>query len=95
MMGSAPAASPNMPRAPRLNLAVRHDAGMVAFADGLRRPFARYWQSGFLADFGDGVRLAAFPLLASQLTRSPSAVAAITARSPPGRRRPPNRWAAA
>ena len=38
-------------------------------------PFARYWLSGFLADFGDGVRLAAFPLLAVQLTRSPTAVA--------------------
>ncbi|MGH3191059.1 MAG: MFS transporter [Streptosporangiaceae bacterium] len=52
---------------------------MVAFAGGFRRPFARYWLSGFLADFGDGVRLAAFPLLAAQLTRSPVAVAAVTA----------------
>lgn len=32
-----------------------------------------------MADFGDGVRLAAFPLLAAQLTRSPTAVAAVTA----------------
>jgi MFS family permease len=32
-----------------------------------------------LADFGDGVRLAAFPLLAAQFTRSPAAVAAVTA----------------
>ena len=35
---------------------------MATFAAGLRTPFARYWLSGFLADFGDGVRLAAFPL---------------------------------
>ena len=52
---------------------------MATFAAGLRTPFARYWLSGFLADFGDGVRLAAFPLLAAQLTRSPAAVAAVTA----------------
>ena len=45
----------------------------------LRTPFARYWLSGFLADFGDGVRLAAFPLLAAHFTRSPTAVAAVTA----------------
>jgi MFS family permease len=44
-----------------------------------RAPFARYWLSGFLADFGDGVRLAAFPLLAAGFTRSPTAVAAVTA----------------
>jgi len=52
---------------------------VVAFAGGFRAPFARYWLSGFLADFGDGVRLAAFPLLAAQLTRSAAAVAAVTA----------------
>ena len=46
---------------------------------GLCTPFARYWLSGFLADFGDGVRLAAFPLLAAGFTRSPTAVAAVTA----------------
>jgi MFS family permease len=45
----------------------------------LRTPFARYWLSGFLADFGDGIRLAAFPLLAAGFTRSPTAVAAVTA----------------
>ncbi len=32
---------------------------MATFAAGLRTPFARYRRSGFLADFGDGVRLAA------------------------------------
>jgi predicted MFS family arabinose efflux permease len=52
---------------------------MVAFAGGHRAPFARYWLSGFCSDFGDGVRLAAFPLLAAQITRSPTAVAAVTA----------------
>lgn len=52
---------------------------MVAVAEGLRRPFARYWLSGFLADFGDGVRLAAFPLLAVRFTHSATAVAAVTA----------------
>ena len=38
---------------------------MATFAAGLRTPFARYWLSGFLADFGDGIRLPAFPLLAA------------------------------
>jgi MFS family permease len=52
---------------------------MSASAAGVRAPFARYWLSKFLADFGDGVRLAALPLLAAQLTRSPAAVAAVTA----------------
>jgi MFS family permease len=51
---------------------------VVAFAGGFRAPFHRYWLSGFLADFGNGVRLAAFPLLAAQLTRAPAAVAAVT-----------------
>jgi MFS family permease len=45
----------------------------------VRAPFPRYWLSAFLADFGDGVRLAAFPLLAAQMTRSPAAVATVTA----------------
>ena len=51
-----------------------HDGG----AAGVRAPFLRYWLSKFLADFGDGVRLAALPLLAAKLTRSPAAVAAVT-----------------
>jgi MFS family permease len=58
---------------------VRHDVEVAALAGGVRRPFTRYWLSGFLADFGDGVRLAAFPLLATELTRSPTAVAAVAA----------------
>jgi hypothetical protein len=45
--------------------------GMAASAAALRGPFLRYWLSGFVANFGDGVRLAALPLLAAQLTRSP------------------------
>lgn len=56
-----------------------HDAGMVASAAAFRKPFLRYWLSGFLDDFGDGIRLAAFPLLAAQITRSPTAVAGVTA----------------
>jgi MFS family permease len=52
---------------------------VATFAAGLRTPFARYSLSAFLADFGDGVRQAAFPLLAAQLTRSPAAVAAVNA----------------
>jgi hypothetical protein len=61
------------------NKASWDDAGMVASAGALRKPFVRYWLSDFLGNFGDGVRLAAFPLLAAQLTRSPTAVAAVTA----------------
>jgi len=52
---------------------------VAAPAAALRGPFLRYWLSGFVANFGDGVRLAALPLLAAQLTRSPTAVAAVTA----------------
>jgi MFS family permease len=51
----------------------------MAMSGLLRMPFYRYWLSGFLSDFGDGVRLAAFPLLAARLTGSPAAVAAVTA----------------
>jgi MFS family permease len=52
---------------------------VATLAGSFRAPFPRYWLSKFLADFGDGVRLAAFPLLAAQLTRAPAAVAAVTA----------------
>jgi MFS family permease len=52
---------------------------VTAYAEELRAPFPRYWLSGFLANFGDGVRLAAFPLLAIHFTRSATAVAAVTA----------------
>ncbi|MGH3302574.1 MAG: MFS transporter [Streptosporangiaceae bacterium] len=53
--------------------------GVVALAERLHAPFGRYWLSGFVANFGDGVRLAAFPLLAAQVTRSPAAIATVTA----------------
>jgi MFS family permease len=52
---------------------------MAGITGGIRAPFGRYWLSGFLSDFSNGVRLAAFPLLAAQQTRAPAAVAAVTA----------------
>jgi len=52
---------------------------VATLAGGFRAPFPRYWLSGFLADFGNGVRLAALPLFAVQFTRSATAVAAVTA----------------
>jgi MFS family permease len=52
---------------------------MTLAVAGVMAPFGRYWLSKFLADFGDGVRLAALPLLATQLTHSPAAVAAVAA----------------
>src|SRR5215467_13039090 len=51
----------------------------MSTAEVIRRPFPRYWLSAFLADFGDGVRMAAFPLLAVQVTGSAAAVAAVSA----------------
>jgi MFS family permease len=56
-----------------------HPADVETFVSQMRAPFARYWLSGSLADFGDGVRLAAFPLLVAQFSGSPSEVAAVTA----------------
>jgi MFS family permease len=41
--------------------------------------FLRFWLADFLASFGDGIRLAAFPLLATELTHSPAIVAAVVA----------------
>ncbi|MFD1649264.1 MFS transporter [Pseudonocardia alaniniphila] len=46
---------------------------------GVGKPFGRYWTAAFLADFGEGLRLAAFPLLAVSWTSSPIAVVAVTA----------------
>ena len=60
-------------------MAVSEGSGPVAFAGRFQVPFHRYWLSGFLSEFGNGIRLAAFPLLAAQLTRAPAAVAAVTA----------------
>jgi MFS family permease len=44
-----------------------------------RFALVRFWSSDFLASFGDGLRLAGFPLLAAQITRSPTAVSAVIA----------------
>lgn len=52
---------------------------MATLTASFRAPFARYRLSGFLANFGDGIRLAALPLLATRFTASPAAVAAVTA----------------
>lgn len=43
--------------------------------------FWRFWAATVLADLGDGIRLAAFPLLAASLTDDPAAVAAVAAAS--------------
>jgi hypothetical protein len=40
---------------------------------------ARHWLPGFLTDLGDGVWLVASLLIAVEFTRSPAAVAAVTA----------------
>lgn len=45
----------------------------------LRNPLLRYWASDFFASFGDGIRLAALPLLATRLTQSPLAIASVVA----------------
>lgn len=45
----------------------------------LRAALRRWWWSSFLASFGDGLRLAAFPLLAAGITRSPTAIATVVA----------------
>jgi MFS family permease len=47
--------------------------------DRLGPTFWRYWAAAALANLGDGIRLAAFPLLAATLTDDPLAVAAVGA----------------
>lgn len=42
-------------------------------------PFARLFTASTFSNLGDGLRLAALPLLAASLTRDPGAIAAITA----------------
>lgn len=49
---------------------------------GAGKPFGRYWTATFLADFSDGIRVAAFPLPAVSLTRAPLAVVTVTAIQP-------------
>src|SRR5262245_265698 len=41
--------------------------------------FVRLWTAGTVSNLGDGVVLAAMPLLAASLTRSPTVVAAVAA----------------
>ena len=45
----------------------------------LGAPFWRLWCAAVLANVGDGIRLAAFPLLAASLTTSPAAVGFVAA----------------
>ncbi|GIJ80247.1 Fucose permease [Micromonospora phaseoli] len=48
-------------------------------APALGRPFWTFWSAAALANLGDGIRVAAFPLLAAALTDDPLAVAAVAA----------------
>jgi MFS family permease len=48
-------------------------------AESLGRPFWSFWTAASLANVGDGIRMAAFPLLAASLTASPAGVAAVAA----------------
>jgi MFS family permease len=52
---------------------------MVSNSVSLGRPFWTFWSAAALANLGDGIRLAAFPLLAASLTANPVGVAAVTA----------------
>ncbi|WP_025619826.1 MFS transporter [Salinispora cortesiana] len=52
---------------------------MVTSSVPLGRPFWTFWSASTLANVGDGIRLAAFPLLAASLTANPIAVAAVAA----------------
>jgi predicted MFS family arabinose efflux permease len=45
----------------------------------LGRPFWTWWSGAVLVNLGDGIRLAAFPLLAAQLTDDPFLVGAVAA----------------
>jgi MFS family permease len=47
--------------------------------NSLGRPFWTFWTAAALANLGDGIRLAAFPLLAAALSSDPRAVAAVAA----------------
>lgn len=44
----------------------------------LGRNFRRLWTAAAVSNFGDGLRLAAFPLLAATITRDPGLVAGLT-----------------
>src|SRR5688500_12742795 len=45
----------------------------------LGRPFWTFWTAAVLVNLGDGIRLAAFPLLAASLSSDPLAVGAVAA----------------
>lgn len=46
---------------------------------GLGSPFWRFWVAAVLANVGDGIRVAAFPLLAASLTQDPALVGLVAA----------------
>ncbi|MDG4826361.1 MFS transporter [Asanoa sp. WMMD1127] len=52
---------------------------MVDRSAALGGAFWRFWGASALANLGDGIRVAAFPLLAAALTASPVGVAAVAA----------------
>lgn len=53
--------------------------GDVAGGRGLGRPFWRFWGAAALSNVGDGIRLAAFPLLAAALAADAVGVGAVAA----------------
>ncbi|MEU4379807.1 MFS transporter [Micromonospora echinofusca] len=53
--------------------------GMADRSRSLGRPFWTFWTAAALANLGDGIRVAAFPLLAAALSDDPVAVAAVAA----------------
>ncbi|MEV5766844.1 MFS transporter [Micromonospora sp. NPDC052213] len=52
---------------------------MADRSSALGRPFWTFWTAAALANLGDGIRVAAFPLLAAALSDDPVAVAAVAA----------------
>src|SRR5262245_28898896 len=52
---------------------------MADRSSALGAAFWRFWGASALANLGDGIRIAAFPLLAAALTASPVGVAAVAA----------------
>ncbi|MER7334289.1 MULTISPECIES: MFS transporter [unclassified Micromonospora] len=52
---------------------------MADRSSALGRPFWTFWGAAALANLGDGIRVAAFPLLAAALSDDPVAVAAVAA----------------
>ncbi|MEV1145442.1 MFS transporter [Micromonospora sp. NPDC049799] len=52
---------------------------MIASARPMGRPFWTFWTASALANLGDGIRVAAFPLLAAAVSDSPVGVAVVAA----------------